>query len=43
MLKKKLMGFNKEEDETEECSEIFESKYVKQIIEAFNNVLEVME
>lgn len=39
MLRKKLMG----EQEDEECSEIFESKYVKQIIDSFNNVLEVME
>jgi hypothetical protein len=29
MLKKKLMGAQKEEDEIEECSEIFESKFVK--------------
>lgn len=30
-------------EEKEERSELFESKYVKQFIETFNNVLELME
>lgn len=48
MLKKKLTnlgGENEEDDEEpkEECSELFESKFVKQIIEAFQTVLEIIE
>lgn len=49
LFKKKIKGtFNgqsdqKEEDDREECSELFESKYAKNIIEAFNTVLEVVE
>lgn len=31
------------DDEKEERSDLFESKFVKQIIEAFNNVLEVVD
>ena len=32
-----------DEDQKEECSELFESKFVKNIIEAFNTVLEIIE
>ena len=45
MLKRKFAGMDDddEEESKEECSELFESKFVKQIIEAFNTVLEVVE
>lgn len=48
MLKRKLTSMangdgSDDEEPKEECSELFESKFVKQIIEAFNTVLEVVE
>lgn len=47
MLKRKLTNIGGDNDDDEEpkedCSELFESKFVKQIIEAFNTVLEVIE
>lgn len=43
-LTSKLVGNNDgDEEETEDCSELFESKFVKQIIESFNTVLELVE
>jgi hypothetical protein len=42
----KMKGAKQKEngdDEKEERSDLFESKFVKQIIEAFNNVLEVVD
>lgn len=46
LLKRKLTNMANGEDEEEskeECSELFESKFVKQIIETFSTVLEVIE
>lgn len=45
MFKKKLLGGNNDDEEEakEECSELFESKFVKSIIEAFNIVIELVE
>ena len=45
MLKRKLTlgGGNSNEEPKEEASEMFESKFVKQIIEAFNHVLEIID
>lgn len=45
MLKKKFTfsGGDDTEEPKEDCSEQFESKFVKQIIEAFNTVLEIIE
>ena len=45
LLRKKITGGGSADpnEDTEDCSELFESKFVKQLIESFNNVLEVME
>jgi len=46
MLKRKLTNMGNDDDEEEakeDCSELFESKFVKQIIETFNTVLEIVE
>lgn len=42
-LKRKITQRNAGANEKEDVSALFESKYVKQFIETFNNVLELME